>query len=115
MRELELKSPRMSGDDITAWQRFLSRKGFPVGRADGYFGPQTHDATVAFQRRHRLYPDGIVGPRTRRIAREEGFVSPTPPRAPTPRMPTPPPTNRPPAAARRRRSAEQHDLSAGSG
>lgn len=100
MRELELQSPRMSGEDITAWQKFLSRKGFALGSADGYFGPRSHDATVLFQRRHRLYPDGIVGPRTRRVAREEGFMAPTPPHAPTPKMPPPPPTTRPPRPPR---------------
>jgi lysozyme family protein len=33
-------------------------------RVDGAFGPQTHDAVVAFQRRHDLSPDGVVGAKT---------------------------------------------------
>ncbi|MCU0909266.1 MAG: N-acetylmuramidase domain-containing protein [Rhodobacteraceae bacterium] len=33
-------------------------------RVDGAFGPQTHDAVVAFQQRHNLPMDGVVGART---------------------------------------------------
>jgi len=33
--------------------------------ADGIFGPQTHQAVLAFQRAHGLEVDGIVGPITR--------------------------------------------------
>jgi len=96
MRRLELKNPHMTGSDVEAWQRFLSRKGFALGRIDADFGRRTHDATVAFQRRHRLFPDGVVGPRTLRIAREEGFAPPTVPQAPRPQPPPAPAPNQPP-------------------
>jgi len=45
--------------DIAAIQTKL---GIP---ADGVWGPQTHDAVIAYQRAHGLTPDGIVGPMTR--------------------------------------------------
>ncbi|MDQ2747203.1 MAG: M15 family metallopeptidase [Acidobacteriota bacterium] len=96
MRHLEIQEPHMTGIDVAAWQHFLSRKGFSLGRIDANFGRRTHEATVAFQKRNRLYPDGIVGPRTLRIAREESFLQPTPPQAPRPQPPTPPAPNQPP-------------------
>jgi GH25 family lysozyme M1 (1,4-beta-N-acetylmuramidase) len=49
---------RMSGPDVTHVQKRLHLK------ADGFFGPRTRDAVVAFQRAHGLTPDGVVGPRT---------------------------------------------------
>jgi peptidoglycan hydrolase-like protein with peptidoglycan-binding domain len=39
--------------------------GFPLLAIDGIFGPKTHRATVDFQRRNGLKPDGIIGPKTR--------------------------------------------------
>lgn len=99
MRLLELKSPHMTGRDVESWQQFLTRRGFWLGRVDADFGRKTHNATVAFQRRHRLYPDGIVGPRTLRVAREHGFTPPTP-QAPTPPPPRQPNPTRPPTPPR---------------
>ncbi len=91
MRVLELTNPILTGNDVTAWQRFISGKGFWLGRIDGDFGNKTHQATIAFQRRYRLYPDGVVGRRTLRVAREQGFVPPntTAPTPPPPRQPNP--------------------------
>jgi peptidoglycan hydrolase-like protein with peptidoglycan-binding domain len=91
MRVLELTNPILTGNDVTAWQRFISGKGFWLGRIDGDFGNKTHQATVAFQGRNRLYPDGVVGRRTLRVAREQGFMSPTTtaPKPPPPQQPNP--------------------------
>jgi len=45
--------------------QFLLRNKFGMNIAvDGVFGPQTRDATLAFQRAHGLSADGVIGPNT---------------------------------------------------
>lgn len=51
------------GDAVVELQRELSAAGFRV-QTDGDFGPHTEEAVDAFQRRHGLVPDGVVGPLT---------------------------------------------------
>lgn len=58
MRPLKLNS---HGDDVAKWQRFLLDAGYKPGAADGHFGPATHTATVAFQKKRGLTADGVVG------------------------------------------------------
>ena len=53
------------GWDVAVLQFLLADHGFDVGTLDGRFGPLTRAAVVAFQRRARLAPDGIVGRMTR--------------------------------------------------
>jgi hypothetical protein len=65
-RELAWRLPLLCGDDVREVQRALMRDGSFSGGADGIFGPATHDAVVAFQRklnaRNRAIDiDGIVG------------------------------------------------------
>ena len=60
-RLLYLRQPMLRGDDIVEVQRQLGALGFHVGRADGIFGPGTHQAVQAFQRNTGLTPDGTVG------------------------------------------------------
>jgi peptidoglycan hydrolase-like protein with peptidoglycan-binding domain len=60
-RDLELKSPRMSGDDVVKVQKQLLDLGFSeIGAADGYFGPMTKNAVVSFQRHFGLSDTGAV-------------------------------------------------------
>jgi hypothetical protein len=54
----------MVGDDVKELQSKLNELGHICGKADGKFGSRTRYAVKAFQRRHRLKADGIVGPNT---------------------------------------------------
>ncbi|MDO4286750.1 MAG: peptidoglycan-binding protein [Eubacteriales bacterium] len=59
----------MQGTNIRLLQFYLSTVGtfndaVPVIEIDGFFGPLTRDAVIAFQRDAGLTPDGIVGPNT---------------------------------------------------
>lgn len=53
-----------SGDGVREIQRRLSDWGYYKGKVDGYFGVLTQDAVIAFQRKHRITVDGIVGAQT---------------------------------------------------
>ena len=52
------------GQQVRRLQEALNARGEEL-ITDGIFGASTHAAVVAFQARHGLTPDGIVGPRTR--------------------------------------------------
>lgn len=53
------------GDNITAIQHALARRGFDPGNIDGAWGRRTEAAVRAFQRTNGLVVDGIVGQETR--------------------------------------------------
>lgn len=56
-----------AGDaDVAALQVALRAAGTYLGTVDGWLGPETEAALVAFQERMGLVPDGVPGPRTRR-------------------------------------------------
>lgn len=65
------------GDDVVRWQTFLRGQEFDAVfesvEADGDFGPVTERATRAFQQRHGLKPDGVVGNLTYAKAMEHGL------------------------------------------
>jgi peptidoglycan hydrolase-like protein with peptidoglycan-binding domain len=57
--------------DVRALQRVLRDRGYRLGPAgvDGRFGPVTAAAVMSLQRSFGLAPDGIVGPKTRKLLR----------------------------------------------
>ncbi len=63
----------MVGPRIFMWQSFLRGRGFDPGPTDGQFGDRTRDATIAYQTRYGLDPDGVAGQRTLLKAVSQGF------------------------------------------
>lgn len=55
---------RVSGVSEIEVQKALSRAGFDPGPIDGRLGRKTKAAIKAFQRRHNLTADGVVGEKT---------------------------------------------------
>lgn len=53
-----------SGDGVKEIQRRLSEWGYYKGKIDGQFGVLTQDAVIAFQKKHKIKVDGIVGAQT---------------------------------------------------
>jgi len=51
------------GEAVGGWQEELRHLGAAI-RVDSVFGPATRAVTVAWQRKHGLVPDGVVGPRS---------------------------------------------------
>src|SRR5436309_12734961 len=56
----------MYGDDVATLQSRLQDLGFYTGLVDGYFGLQTHNGLMSYQREYGMYADGICGPETLR-------------------------------------------------
>ena len=56
----------MYGDDVATLQSRLQDLGFYTGLVDGYFGLQTHNGLMSYQREYGLAADGICGPETLR-------------------------------------------------
>ncbi|WP_446220011.1 peptidoglycan-binding protein [Micromonospora sp. IBHARD004] len=55
--------PTMAGDDVTAWQQQMKRRGWRIG-VDGRYGDDSEKVCRQFQTDKRLTVDGIVGPET---------------------------------------------------
>ncbi|MBB3601055.1 N-acetylmuramoyl-L-alanine amidase [Mycolicibacterium sp. BK556] len=56
----------MYGDDVATLQSKLQELGFYTALVDGYFGLQTHNALMSYQREYGMAADGICGPETLR-------------------------------------------------
>lgn len=64
MRVLDIGS---QGTDVMEIQSLLKKIGYNPGPIDGYYGPQTRDAVISFQKDNNLIPDGIIGPQTYKL------------------------------------------------
>jgi peptidoglycan hydrolase-like protein with peptidoglycan-binding domain len=53
--------PGEKGDRIATLQKALVALGYDVGKVDGEYGPSTRKAVLAFQKKHKLGADGVVG------------------------------------------------------
>lgn len=53
-----------SGDQVSAVQKKLKQWGYYDGSVTGYYGQETYNAVVYFQRKNGLKVDGVVGPTT---------------------------------------------------
>jgi lysozyme len=73
---LKVTSPLMSGPEVLKVQKRLDALGFAPGPLDGVYGRGTAGAVKAFQRKHGLTADGIVGPQTRAALAADGAVGP---------------------------------------
>lgn len=61
-------------DDVLMWQYFLVGRGFFHGESNGLFDDELKAATVAFQLKYGLEPDGIAGNKTIGMAMTMGFA-----------------------------------------
>lgn len=62
-----------TGSDVEELQTLLKNGGYYKGAVDGLFGPGTERSVEKFQRRQKLYVDGIVGTNTwKRLRRRVG-------------------------------------------
>lgn len=83
-----------TGDAVREMQAKLARLGYPVGAADGIFGPATRRAILAFQDEHDLNVTGVADLATLRaidVALDDGATAPVSPPVDQPAPPAPPP------------------------
>jgi peptidoglycan hydrolase-like protein with peptidoglycan-binding domain len=59
-RVIELRNPRMNGQDISSLQNRLLSLGFSIGSADGYYGPLAEEAVKNIQAFSGFESDGKV-------------------------------------------------------
>lgn len=61
-----IKPPAPFDPRVQLWQSYLIAHGISVGKdgADGKFGVDTKNATIAFQKKAGVTADGVVGPQT---------------------------------------------------
>ena len=64
VQEAILEYRMRSAKRVKQVQRALKQAGFDPGSIDGLIGHRTHTALMAFQKAHRLEPDGVLGVKT---------------------------------------------------
>lgn len=73
MEPLKLIRITSQGDEVARWQFFLRGLGLYENEVTDVFDEATKDATIAFQKKAGLQPDGIVGNKTYGAAMQLGF------------------------------------------
>ena len=73
MATLEVLKVNSRGQQVEDWQNFLIGQGFDPGVANGIFDEQTKGATIEFQKKSGLQPDGVAGNKTFGAAMQLGF------------------------------------------
>ncbi len=63
--------PGDKGDHVAKLQEALAALGYKVRKIDGEYGPSTRKAVIAFQKKHKLGADGIVGKKTVKVLNRE--------------------------------------------
>lgn len=71
--ELKLIRINSQGPLVTSWQLFLTGQHLYSGVADGNFTRELQEATMQFQRKNNLHPDGVVSNKTYGVAMQLGF------------------------------------------
>jgi D-alanyl-D-alanine carboxypeptidase/Putative peptidoglycan binding domain len=62
-------NPHMNCDTVGHWQKQMKKRGWTIA-VDGDYGNRSEQVCRAFQREKRLHVDGILGPKTWRMAWE---------------------------------------------
>lgn len=70
---LKLIKINSSGPLVESWQFFLIGQGVFTGLADGNFDADTKAASIEFQKKHHLQPDGVIGNKSFGVAMQLGF------------------------------------------
>lgn len=73
VRELDVFKPYLRGDDVTAWQRFLTSEGLGLN-VDGIYGPETAKQTATWQRAYGLSETAKLDAATYHAAVGAGFA-----------------------------------------
>ncbi|MEO6549042.1 MAG: M15 family metallopeptidase [Ferruginibacter sp.] len=73
MQALKLIKINSTGKLVESWQFFLRGQGLFNDEINGKFGPETKEASILFQKKNSLEPDGVVGNKTFGVAMQFGF------------------------------------------
>src|SRR5829696_9651345 len=71
--QLKLIKVNSTGTEVGQWQYFLRGRGFFQGEVNDVFDAETLRATIEFQKKNNLQPDGVVGNKSFGLAMQIGF------------------------------------------